>query len=87
MDDIIIRGVSGTTANWAFLLDVYLPGCLLPGNGNVGRVIYDDISLDVTASGAIANAVYDAVGVRIKDAPLYPEKVWRALQAKQQEAR
>ncbi len=30
---------------------------------------------------AIANAVYDAVGVRIKDAPLYPEKVWRALHA------
>jgi putative selenate reductase molybdopterin-binding subunit len=28
---------------------------------------------------AVANAVYDAVGVRIKDAPLLPEKVWRAL--------
>nr|MBN1228551.1 molybdopterin-dependent oxidoreductase [Anaerolineae bacterium] len=32
------------------------------------------------AGPAIANAVYDAVGVWIKDAPLYPEKVWRALQ-------
>lgn len=29
---------------------------------------------------AIANAVYDAVGVRIKDLPITPEKVFRALQ-------
>lgn len=28
---------------------------------------------------AVANAVYDAVGVRIRDLPLTPEKVWRAL--------
>jgi CO/xanthine dehydrogenase Mo-binding subunit len=28
---------------------------------------------------ALANAVYDAVGVRIPDGPLLPEKVWRAL--------
>jgi len=28
---------------------------------------------------AIANAVYDAVGVRIRDLPITPEKVWRAL--------
>ena len=30
---------------------------------------------------AIANAVYDAVGVRIKDLPITAEKVFRALQA------
>ena len=30
---------------------------------------------------AIANAIYDAVGVRIKDLPITPEKVWRALKA------
>jgi CO/xanthine dehydrogenase Mo-binding subunit len=29
---------------------------------------------------AIANAVYNAVGVRIRDLPLTPEKVWRAIQ-------
>ena len=29
---------------------------------------------------AIANALYDAVGVRIRDLPITPEKVWRALQ-------
>ena len=29
---------------------------------------------------AIANAVYDAVGVRIKDLPITAEKVFRALQ-------
>jgi putative selenate reductase molybdopterin-binding subunit len=28
---------------------------------------------------AIANAVYDAVGVRIRELPITPEKVWRAL--------
>jgi len=28
---------------------------------------------------AVANAVYDAVSVRIKDLPLTPEKVWRVL--------
>ena len=31
---------------------------------------------------AIANAVYDAVGVRIRDLPITPEKVWRALRDK-----
>lgn len=30
---------------------------------------------------AVANAVEDAVGVRIRDLPLTPERVWRALQA------
>lgn len=29
---------------------------------------------------AIANAVYRAVGVRLREAPLTPERVWRALQ-------
>ena len=32
-------------------------------------------------SPAIANAVYDAVGVRIKDLPITAEKVFRALRA------
>ncbi|MCX5800180.1 MAG: xanthine dehydrogenase family protein molybdopterin-binding subunit [Candidatus Eisenbacteria bacterium] len=32
---------------------------------------------------AVANAVYDAVGVRITDLPLTPEKVWRALKEKE----
>ena len=29
---------------------------------------------------AVANAVFDAVGVRIRELPLTPERVWRALQ-------
>lgn len=33
-------------------------------------------------AGAIANAVYNAVGVRIKDLPITPEKVLRALEEK-----
>lgn len=31
---------------------------------------------------AIANAVHNAVGVRLREAPFTPEKVWRALQAR-----
>lgn len=31
---------------------------------------------------AVANAVYDAVGVRIKELPLTPERIWRALRKK-----
>ncbi len=36
---------------------------------------------------AIADAVYDAVGVVIKDLPLTPEKVWKALTASTGEAK
>jgi CO/xanthine dehydrogenase Mo-binding subunit len=32
---------------------------------------------------AIANAIYDAVGVRIKDLPITAEKVYRALRARE----
>ena len=32
---------------------------------------------------AVANAVFDAVGVRIRELPLTPERVWRALQEKE----
>ena len=35
----------------------------------------------VCVASAIANAVYDAVGVRIKDLPITPEKILRALQS------
>jgi CO/xanthine dehydrogenase Mo-binding subunit len=31
---------------------------------------------------AVANAVYDAVGMRVKDLPLTPEKVWRVMREK-----
>jgi CO/xanthine dehydrogenase Mo-binding subunit len=36
---------------------------------------------------AIANAVYDAIGVRIVDLPITPEKILRALKAKSREQR
>lgn len=38
----------------------------------------------VPSAPAIANAVYDAVGVRIKDLPITPEKVLAALKEKEQ---
>ena len=37
------------------------------------------------AAPAIANAVYDAVGVRIRDLPITPEKVLAALRAKKEQ--
>jgi CO/xanthine dehydrogenase Mo-binding subunit len=37
----------------------------------------------VPVAPAIANAVYDAVGVRIKDLPITPEKILRALKEKE----
>jgi putative selenate reductase molybdopterin-binding subunit len=40
-----------------------------------------EIPMDGVAP-AVANAVYDAVGVRVKDLPLTPEKVWRVMRGK-----
>jgi len=38
-------------------------------------------------AAAIGNAVYDAVGVRINDLPITPEKVFRALREKEQQSK
>ncbi|MHC5037132.1 MAG: xanthine dehydrogenase family protein molybdopterin-binding subunit [Planctomycetota bacterium] len=37
-------------------------------------------------AGCIANAIFDAVGVRIKDMPITPEKILKALEEKKQKA-
>jgi putative selenate reductase molybdopterin-binding subunit len=52
-------------------------------SGPFGAKAVAEIPLDGVGP-ALANAVYDAVGVRILDAPMLPEKIWRALQAKKQ---
>ena len=41
----------------------------------------------LTVSAAIANAIHDAVGVRIRDLPITPERVLRALAEKDQAGR
>ncbi|MBN2304492.1 MAG: molybdopterin-dependent oxidoreductase [Anaerolineae bacterium] len=51
--------------------------------GPFGAKAVAEIPLDGVGP-ALANAVYDAVGVQIKDGPLLPEKIWRAL--REQEA-
>jgi xanthine dehydrogenase molybdenum-binding subunit len=40
----------------------------------------------VPTAPAIANAIYDAIGVRIKDLPITPEKILAALKQKKEEA-
>ena len=54
-------------------------------SGPFGAKAVAEIPLDGVGP-AVANAVYDAVGVRIPDAPLLPEKVWRALREQTKEA-
>ena len=34
----------------------------------------------IPTMGCYANAVYDAIGIRVHDPPITPEKVWRAIQ-------
>jgi putative selenate reductase molybdopterin-binding subunit len=50
-------------------------------SGPFGAKAVAEIPLDGVGP-ALANAVYDAAGVRIPDAPLLPEKVWRAIRSK-----
>lgn len=51
------------------------------GNGPFGAKGVGEIGL-VPIPGAIANAVADAIGVRLFEAPLTPERVLRALQSR-----
>ncbi|NLB83328.1 MAG: molybdopterin-dependent oxidoreductase [Synergistaceae bacterium] len=51
-------------------------------SGPYGAKSISEIGINGPAP-AIANAIYDAVGVRMRDLPLTPEKVLRALQSKE----
>ena len=57
----------------AILVQTYEP------SGPFGAKAVAEIPMDGVAP-AVASAVYDAVGVRIRQLPLTPERVWRALQ-------
>ena len=41
----------------------------------------------IPTPAAIANALYDACGVRIEEMPITAEKVWRALREKERSQR
>jgi len=58
----------------AILVPTYEP------SGPFGAKAVAEIPMDGVAP-AVANAVADAVGVRVRNLPLTPEKVWRALNA------
>ncbi len=49
-------------------------------SGPFGAKAVAEIPLDGVGP-ALANAVYDAAGIRVLDGPLLPEKIWRALRA------
>ena len=49
------------------------------GAKSIGEIVIN------TPSPAIANAVYNAVGVRIRELPITPEKIWRGMQMKDHE--
>ena len=64
--------------------DTLVLGCthypfLLPA---INRLLDAKVKVIDTAP-AIANAIYDAVGVSIKDLPITPEKILRALKEKE----
>jgi putative selenate reductase molybdopterin-binding subunit len=50
-------------------------------HGPFGAKAVAEIPMDGVAP-AVANAIYDAVGVRLRELPFTPEKVWRALAEK-----
>jgi putative selenate reductase molybdopterin-binding subunit len=49
-------------------------------SGPYGAKSVAEIPIDGPAP-AIANAVYDAIGVRLREIPLVPERVWRGMRA------
>ena len=59
----------------AILVPTYEP------TGPFGAKAVAEIPMDGVAP-AVGNAIYHAVGVRLRDLPLTPEKIWRALKAK-----
>ena len=49
--------------------------------GTIGRLVYpnyDDL-IALAAAAAVANALFDATGVRLRDVPFTPERVKAAL--------
>ena len=85
----IVIGEKGEVLNSSFL-DYKMPTALdIPGivpiiveaphkDGPYGAKGIGEMTLVPTAP-AIANAIYDAIGVRIKDLPITPEKILKAL--------
>ncbi|HXF61618.1 MAG TPA: molybdopterin cofactor-binding domain-containing protein [Caldilineaceae bacterium] len=74
LGDYRIFAADETPALQAILVQTYEP------SGPYGAKAIAEIPMDGVAP-AVASAVYDATGVRIRQLPLTPERVWNALQA------
>jgi putative selenate reductase molybdopterin-binding subunit len=72
LGDYHIFQADETPAMQAILVPTYEP------SGPFGAKAVAEIPMDGVAP-AVANAVFDAVNVRMRDLPITPEKVWRAL--------
>jgi putative selenate reductase molybdopterin-binding subunit len=59
----------------AVLVPTYEP------SGPYGAKAAAEIPMDGVAP-AVANAIFDAVGVRVRDLPMTPEKVWRLMKGR-----
>ena len=56
---------------------------LVTGGGGIGRsTVYELRWLMDKAGSAIANALFDAVGVRLREGPFTPQRVLAAMQKK-----
>ena len=88
-EDILERGVCRTPNLMTYLIPTAadvpdMTAIVLEsgeGAGPWGARGIGEPSMTPTAP-AIANAVYDAIGVRLTELPLRPERVWRAMQTR-----
>lgn len=50
LDNVVIRRVTGLTSVWAFYIYNEGSNVLIPGPGNYGMIVYEDIQLDLTSA-------------------------------------
>jgi len=59
---------------------ILFEGELAPGEGHGAKGIGEPVHVPTVA--AVANAIFNAVGVRMKEMPMTPERIWREIRKK-----